>query len=327
MIDVKREFQAYCRKQFIEGVNATSIASYDTSTLFCPAGMQRFTEDFKNPKEADQPLVYSIQACLRTEDLDQIGDGIHFPYFHMLGTFSFAYWTVFQAIDFWMHFLGTLGVKPTHVTIHPEKMDEWKGFYAKHGITDIRPDEGCIWTAGDISGYCTEFYVDDVEIGNIVNPGGNCIDVGFGAERISNIVNHVEPKSGDDTLRDIIGVLIKEGIKPGAKKQEYILRKLLRLAVKKNLEIDHTFYAEELNRLDKMYDRYVSLKHENEDKSAEWWWSTHGIDLTFVNPDALSDMIDDVLSRYPSTFQNLAEHEKAEKENHSLNCSTPESAS
>ena len=37
--------------------------------------------------------------------------------------------------------------------------------------------------------YCTEFYHDDIEIGNIVNTMDKFIDVGFGFSRINDIIN------------------------------------------------------------------------------------------------------------------------------------------
>lgn len=68
------------------------------------------------------------------------------------------------------------------MTIHPDRLVEWTPLYG--GRVPIVPDPECIWSDGGISGYCTEFYKDGVEIGNIVNPLGTCIDVGFGAERL-----------------------------------------------------------------------------------------------------------------------------------------------
>ena len=33
----------------------------------------------------------------------------------------------------------------------------------------VRIDNECLWSDGNIGGYCTEFYKNDIEIGNIVN--------------------------------------------------------------------------------------------------------------------------------------------------------------
>jgi hypothetical protein len=41
-----------------------------------------------------------------------------------------------------------------------------------------------------MGGYCTEFYHNGVEIGNIVNTMDKFIDVGFGYSRLDAIVNN-----------------------------------------------------------------------------------------------------------------------------------------
>ncbi len=77
-----------------------------------------------------------------------------------------------------MGFLSEIGIEPDYVTIHPD-CPKYKELYSYHDVT-LKYDENCKWTDGDIGGYCTEFYKDGIEIGNIVNPLGTCIDVGFG---------------------------------------------------------------------------------------------------------------------------------------------------
>jgi hypothetical protein len=84
--------------------------------------------------------------------------------------------SVEEAIDFWLDFLAQIGVAPDYVTIHPDRLAEWTRFYRNR--LPIRPDLECTWSDGNITGYSTEFYKAEVEIGNIVNPLGTCIDVG-----------------------------------------------------------------------------------------------------------------------------------------------------
>jgi hypothetical protein len=100
----------------------------------------------------------------------------------------------------------TLQLKIDYTTIHPDK-PEWSQFYK----VPVRNDENCKWTDGEIGGYCTEFYVNDIEIGNIVNPLGNCIDVGFGLERLDLIVNGSKSKTTEEVLSDTILKLIESG--------------------------------------------------------------------------------------------------------------------
>ena len=209
-----------------------NVKSYDETTLFCPAGMQQFKSKFKDLNY--KGTISNIQSCLRLNDIDEIGDGTHLLYFNMIGFFSFREWTVPQTINYWLDFLKIIGITPDYVTIHPDK-PEWSDFYKD---IEVRFDEECIWSDGDIGGYCTEFYKDGIEIGNIVNPLGTCIDVGFGLERLEMVLNKTT-KSKQETLVETIKKIIESGFVPGNNKQGYILKKLLRLCHKENIVIEH----------------------------------------------------------------------------------------
>ena len=256
-----------------------NVKSYDTTTLFCPSGMQQFKSKFKNLDCVE--TISNIQSCLRLNDIDEIGDGIHLLYFNMIGLFSFRQLTVPQTIDMWMDFLQRIGIKPDYVTIHPDKK-EWKEYYIKYDIEVRYDEEGCLWSDGEIGGYSTEFYKSDIEIGNIVNPLGDCIDFGGGLERVEMVLNG-ERKSKEETLRETIFKLIENGVEPSPTGSGYILRKLLRILFKSNIKIDHPFYVEEKNRQEKIISRYNRLKDKHKDKSKEWWWETMGIDLDLIN--------------------------------------------
>lgn len=254
-----------------------NVRSYDETTLFCPAGMQQFKPLFKDTTH--KGTISNIQSCLRLNDLDEIGDGSHLLYFNMIGLFSFRELTVKEVIDFWMEFLTKINCIPDYITIHPDK-PEWKEYYIGYNI-EIRYDEGCVWSDGEIGGYCTEFYKDGIEIGNIVNPLGTCIDVGFGLDRIVMVLNN-EIKSKEDTLKETIIKIIDSGFKPTYNKQGSILRKLLRICYLEGIVIDHPFYEDEIKRQQKIIDKYNRLKDKHKDKSKEWWFSTFGIDLDLI---------------------------------------------
>jgi hypothetical protein len=76
-----------------------------------------------------------------------------------------------------------------------------------------------MWSDGSISGYCTGFYKNGVEIGNIVNPLGTCIDVGFGAEHLDIIVNGTPPDDALRTLGETVVKIVERGYRPGNKEQ------------------------------------------------------------------------------------------------------------
>lgn len=287
MVDVKKEYRQFCEINgiFYQEIEA-SVRSHNDSTLFCPAGMQQFEPYFNDASQAKPAhTVANIRPCIRIKDIDEIGDGSHLLYFNMIGLFSFDNMTVRGAIRFWILFLKKLNLTISHITIHPDKMKEWSEYYREYGI-EIKEDADCIWSNGkELKGYCSEFYIDGVEIGNIVNINGNCIDVGFGYERLNQIVNKLPPKNTEEILEDTALAIIDAGYKPGPKQQGYVLRKILTRLVKLGKCIDHPFYIEEEERHKKTQQKYLRLKNKYLDKSKEWWWDTHGIDIKEVTDD------------------------------------------
>jgi alanyl-tRNA synthetase len=251
------------------------VRPYDSTTLFCPAGMQQFKARFKDPKY--RGTLANIQACLRINDLDEIGDGAHLLNFDMMGLFSFREMSLANAVDFWFDFLLEIGVKPDVVTIHPDRMDHWRTLYAGRDV-GIRPDNDCVWSDGDIGGYCTEFYLNGVEIGNIVNTNGDCIDVGFGLDRL--LVALGEPAIDEiEALQRAVVKIIDSGYRPGAKRQGYVLRRLLRDLARRGGAVDHPVFRDELERQRLLKAKFERLWGKHADKPAAWWFDTHGIDL------------------------------------------------
>ena len=256
--------------------------------------MQKFIHQFDDVTYTKESCA-TIQSCIRVNDLDEVGDGTHLLYFNMLGLFSFRDLTLQEGIDFWMKFLDTLGLYPDFVTIHPDKMDEWKQLYSAHPNMEIRKDPECMWSDGTHdSAYCTEFYIIkdgvDIEIGNIVNPCGDCIDAGFGLERLDALVNQHSYKNVEELYVEAIRRIIDSGYLPGNLKQGYVLRKLLRNLHKMNFVIHedsvvYPFYVDEISRQEKLQKKYDTMitqtKYQTMPK--EEWYSTYGIDLDTIN--------------------------------------------
>jgi len=268
------DYRDYCLSKGIDYACFQSVRPHDDTTLFCSAGMQQYKPLFTN--HSHEGTLSNSQACLRMGDLDEIGDGTHFLHFTMLGLFSFREMTLSDAIEFWLEFLARTGVWPDHVTIHPDRIDQWTPLY--RGRIPIVVDPECMWSDGSISGYCTEFYKDGIEIGNIVNPLGTCIDAGFGAERLDMLANGTSPENALETLCSTVLKIIESGYRPGSKEQGYVLRKLLRRVHSLGGSLDHPFFQEEVERQNRLVRKYERLRHSYPDKSIEWWFDTHGID-------------------------------------------------
>lgn len=230
-----------------------------------------------------QDTFFNLQKCLRLNDVNEIGDNTHYLTFHMLGMFSFRQLTIEQTIKFWLDFLKEFNLYPHYVTIHPDKIEEWNKFYPQE--MEIKLDEECLWSDGNIGGYCTEFYYNDIEIGNIVNPLGNCIDVGFGLERLLNLKYDQDIIGKEDILKETIEQLIKEEVVPGSSKQGYILRKLLIMLVFSKGFLDHRYYWDVHNGQLKVYQNYLNMKSKKryQDKTKEWWKDTIGINISEIS--------------------------------------------
>ena len=281
MKNVREEYLNFCREKRImyddqEGTHM--VKPYDDTTLFCPSGMQKYKSWFPRTMFHDM-TVANIQSCIRMNDFDEIGDASHLLYFNMIGLFSFREKSVEWAIDFWVEFLTQkLNLKIGYVTIH-SSCGDWIYYYAKHGIAVQVDDANCTWSDGSIGGYCTEFFIDGVEIGNIVNPLGTCIDVGFGLERLEMFVNGTKNKSKAESLTETIKKIILSGYSPAPKKQGYVLRKLMRELNNVGGTLDHEFFEQEIERQRKITEKYEKLKEKFSHMPKEWWYDTHGINL------------------------------------------------
>ena len=239
--------------------------------------MQQFKEKFKNQNY--QNTFVNVQRCFRTKDLDEVGDDTHLLMFDMIGLFSFRQWTVPKTINFFIEFLTKLGLSPETVTVHPDKIDTWSKFYKDYSLK-IETDTDCIWSDGEIGGYSTEFYINGIEIGNIVNTLGTCIDVGFGLERILLVSNSMKLLPKLKILEDTCLELIDNKIKIGDYKESYILKKLIVLSIKNGSKIQHPFFNDQRDKMIVNYRNYLrtKVKPKFKDKDSSYWKNTFGID-------------------------------------------------
>src|SRR5476651_853714 len=277
--DLLSRYETHCRGHNLLFERHRSVLSPDPSTLFTTSGMQKRKKQFSD-LGLSRHTVSDIQTCFRTVDLDEIDDGVHGIRFQMLGLFSFRDWALLQGMRFWLDFVRSVGVEPTSFTVHPDRMEQVKPLWDSLGVGDrVRPDPECIWSDGEIGGYSTEFYVGDLEIGNIVNPLGDCLDCGFGLERIGMCLGLVPQRGPIETLVEGCETLFSEGVLPGPKTQSFVFRKLLGELIRRGGHWDNPLFEQEKERGKKLLDRYERLLRKHPGQSPQWWRETHGIDL------------------------------------------------
>jgi alanyl-tRNA synthetase len=263
-----------------------SIIPGDATTLFVTAGMQPLKKKFTSQ---DHTGMGTVQSCLRTSDLDSVGDGQHLTFFCMLGSFGFGTYNYELHVELWSAILKDLRLSPLTIHVHPSSTHRRLWEVRGYSILD---NSECLWSDGEIGGYCSEVFYNTLEVGNLVNPLEHSVDVGFGMERL---VQLVEGKSRvdetglfrqdlDPISRDhfrALSTLYEQGVKPGNKRREYVCRRLLRRFVRLNSQIDSCPFAEwveaERELLDAVLQKARRYYRRNGVQTAAFWWDTFGL--------------------------------------------------
>lgn len=269
--------------------SSSLIPKDDPSILLTTAGMQQFKKWFSGEQKPEYPRVATIQKCVRTSDIEEVGDEIHLTFFEMLGNFSFgdlsksdsveAGYFKEDAIKWGYEFISKeLGVSDDRIYFSIFKGDdevprdnESKKIVKSLGNFKIlecgRKDN--FWGPTGTEGPCgptVEIYVDDVEVWNLVfneyymQPDGvlsplemKGVDTGAGLERLAQVLQGVDSVYDTDEFQQIIKVansadkrakriisdhlrtavfLLSDEVKPSNLDRGYVLRRLIRRAVR-----------------------------------------------------------------------------------------------
>lgn len=309
--------------------SSSLVPENDPTVLFTTAGMQQFKRYYLFPDEAPQARITTCQKCVRTGDIDEVGDETHLTFFEMLGNFSFGFdsqrptpdskqsppYFKEEAIKLaWEFLTDVLKIDKSRIYATYFKDDATEVLEDKEsleilqkieGLGDIRPQgfDDNFWslgTEGSPGGPTVEFYVDNVEVWNLVfnefvlknnkyEPVElKGVDTGMGLERLSAMMNNaksvfltdifelphnklhqfllVESPIDERIVLDHLRAatfMINDGVEPSNKGQGYILRRLIRRAVVRahNLKIERNFTAEIAKQVAGTYPEY-SFKDE-----------------------------------------------------------------
>ena len=286
--------------------NASLVPENDPSALFINSGMHPLIPYLTGEPHPLGKKLVSLQRCLRTQDIESVGDDCHLTFFEMLGNWSLGdYWKK-EAIELSFEFLTKeLNINKDKISIScfvgdkdTPKDEEAAKVWESLGIPKSRihflGKKDNWWSAGQ-TGPCgpdTEMFYDTGKkvCGSDCQPGDGCgryieiwndvfmefnrlpsgkleklkqrnIDTGMGVERtlavlqgkkdiyqtelFSGLIDEIEKISGEKyegdnqkamrVLADHVRAatfIIADGVIPSNTEQGYVLRRLIRRAIR-----------------------------------------------------------------------------------------------
>lgn len=320
--------------------SAPVVPENDPSVLFNTAGMQPLIPYLMGEPHPYGTRLCDYQKCIRTNDLDSIGDTTHHTFFEMLGNWSLGDYFKDESIAWSFEFLTeylNIPVERLAVTVFvgnelipfdEVSYNKWLSLGIKKERI-ARTVEDNFWIAG-ASGPCgpdTEIFYfrsnDEIpenfdpederwveiwnnvfmqyfkdEDGNVTELPKKNVDTGMGVERVTAILEGVNdnykssiwndvidlisnisnlPYEGNEESMRIIADHIRTavfisadpaGIKPSNTDQGYILRRLIRRAIrhakKLNIDINSNWEEQIAKLLISKYKKYYSELDSNE---------------------------------------------------------------
>ena len=170
--EIRSTFLKFFEERGLKLYPSSSLVPDDPSLLLANAGMNQFKEYYQGKKTMKEIGACSCQKCVRTNDIDCIGeDGRHLSFFEMLGDFSFGGVSKAQACA-WAFELITekfhLPVERLYFTIFTdddETHDVWRSLGVPEDHISRLGEDDNFWAAGPTGpcGPCSEIYFDQGE--------------------------------------------------------------------------------------------------------------------------------------------------------------------
>jgi len=218
--ELRKKFLDFFReKKHIIIPGASLTPEHDPTVLFTTAGMHPLVPFLLGEKHPSGKRLANVQKCLRTDDIEEVGDSWHLTFFEMLGNWSLGdYWKK-EAIAWSFEFLTEkkwLGIpfEKINVTVFAGDKDSsrdeesakiWQKLGIPKGKIHFLAKKDNWWgPAGQTGpcGPCTEMFVDGCEIWNDVFMEFNKtkegkyeplrqknVDTGMGLERTIAVLN------------------------------------------------------------------------------------------------------------------------------------------
>lgn len=167
---IREDFLKFFESKGSKRVASSSLIPDDPSLLLTNAGMNQFKQYYLGKATMAEIGATTCQKCLRTNDIENIGDATHLSFFEMLGNFAFGGYDKRQACEWAYEFVSSpeyLGLDPDRLwfTIFEDDDDAFE-IWREIGVPAERigrlgADDN-FWAAGPTGpcGPCSEIHVD-----------------------------------------------------------------------------------------------------------------------------------------------------------------------
>ena len=183
--------------------NASLIPENDPTALFISAGMHPLVPYLLGQPHPSGTKLVNVQKCLRTSDIDEVGDNFHLSFFEMLGNWSLGDYFKAESIPWSYEFLTSkewlnINKDKLSVTIfagdeNAPRDNESANIWKELGVPEERiyylPKEDNWWGPAGSTGPCgpdTEIFYDTG-----IEPCGSECKPGCGCGKYNEIWNNV----------------------------------------------------------------------------------------------------------------------------------------
>ena len=217
--EIRNAFLDYFKNSDHKIMPSASLIPIDDTLLFTAAGMVPFKDYFLGNAKPPSNNLVSSQKCIRTVDIDIIGDtDRHLTFFEMLGNFSIGEYFKEDAIKHAYKFITeVLKINPEDLWFTVYKDDDesfniWKNVIGVPEEKIQRGDKDNFWQMNipGPCGPCSEIFIDRGD--QYGDDGG---PIGGGEDRFIEIWNLVFMESIQDEPYNVIGELPAKNIDTG----------------------------------------------------------------------------------------------------------------
>lgn len=176
--EIRRTFlDFFIRNEHMEIGNVSLIPKNDPTLLIINSGMAPLKTFFTGESNPPNRRLCNIQRCVRTIDIESVGDPHHLTFFEMMGNWSIGDYFKREAIELaWKLVKDVFGFdisrisvtvfggdeKMPNVPADSESMEIWAGFLSKERIISLGADSNFWGPTSDTGpcGPCTEVFFD-----------------------------------------------------------------------------------------------------------------------------------------------------------------------